>query len=211
MSEPSVIFFDESLLALVKEIAALFGAEVLDKGLVVRDTSGRLRFLNREPSPPREVRDKIEASLARVLGAYARADGAMAFGDEPGVQPLLEDSAAFPMTQGPLSFHLLDRRIVGSAWVDPPQEEAPSPPRIVFASLKGGVGRSTALAVTASDLARRNQNVLVIDLDLEAPGVETCSLTTSGCRGLGQSTIWSRMASGASRMNACRISSEPAL
>jgi hypothetical protein len=41
----------------------------------------------------------------------------------------------------------------------------------VFASLKGGVGRSTALAVTASDLARRNKNILVVDLDLEAPGV----------------------------------------
>jgi len=45
------------------------------------------------------------------------------------------------------------------------------PPRIVFASLKGGVGRSTALAVTASDLSRRNRNILVVDLDLEAPGL----------------------------------------
>jgi MinD-like ATPase involved in chromosome partitioning or flagellar assembly len=45
------------------------------------------------------------------------------------------------------------------------------PLRIVFASLKGGVGRSTALAVVASDLAARGRNILVIDLDLEAPGL----------------------------------------
>jgi hypothetical protein len=60
---------------------------------------------------------------------------------------------------------------VGSAWIDAPNEDEVWPPRIVFASLKGGVGRSTALAVTASDLARRNRNILVIDLDLEAPGL----------------------------------------
>ena len=42
---------------------------------------------------------------------------------------------------------------------------------VSFYSYKGGVGRSTALAVTASDLARRNKNILVIDLDLEAPGL----------------------------------------
>ena len=47
---------------------------------------------------------------------------------------------------------------------------------IVFASLKGGVGRSTALAVAASDLASRGRNVLVIDLDLEAPGLGEITL-----------------------------------
>ncbi|WP_448035261.1 ParA family protein [Bradyrhizobium liaoningense] len=44
-------------------------------------------------------------------------------------------------------------------------------PRIVFASLKGGVGRSTALCVVAAHLSRRGQRVLTIDFDLEAPGI----------------------------------------
>ena len=171
MSEPTEIFFDSAIPALVEEIAAQFGPEMLEKGLVLRDTSGRLRFLSSASSPSETERATIDAKLASILGAYTRADGAIAFSDEPGVQPLLKDSTAFFITQGPLQFRLLDRRIVGSAWMDPPQEEAAWPPRIVFASLKGGVGRSTALAVTASDLARRNQNILVIDLDLEAPGL----------------------------------------
>lgn len=46
------------------------------------------------------------------------------------------------------------------------------PPIIVtFYSLRGGVGRSTALAYTAQILARRGHTVLCIDLDLEAPGL----------------------------------------
>lgn len=41
---------------------------------------------------------------------------------------------------------------------------------ISFYSYKGGVGRSLALANTAYELARQGRNVLILDLDLEAPG-----------------------------------------
>lgn len=40
-----------------------------------------------------------------------------------------------------------------------------------FYSLRGGVGRSTALAYTAKILASRGRSVLCIDMDLEAPGL----------------------------------------
>lgn len=43
--------------------------------------------------------------------------------------------------------------------------------RIVFHGLKGGVGRSTAITVLARALALRGKKVLVVDLDLESPGV----------------------------------------
>ncbi|MDO7853844.1 KGGVGR-motif variant AAA ATPase [Hymenobacter convexus] len=43
---------------------------------------------------------------------------------------------------------------------------------ITFYSYKGGVGRSMALANIAVELAKRQQRVLVVDWDLEAPGVE---------------------------------------
>lgn len=166
-------FFDESLPMLVREIADQLGGEALEQGLVARDTSGRLHFVSSSPSISDEARAAIEDRLRRVLGGYVRQDRVISFRDEPGVETLIEESrtGAFPMRHDSLDFRLLDRRIVGSAWVDPPQEVVTQPPRIVFASLKGGVGRTTALAVTASDLARRNRNILVIDLDLEAPGL----------------------------------------
>lgn len=171
MSASPEIFFDESLPLFVRAIAEHLGANALEQGLIVRDSSGRLRFLSSEAPPSEELRADIEKRIASVLGAYARMDGAISFRDDPGVQRLLKDPEAFPMREGSLTFRLLDRRIIGSAWLNVPQEETAEPPRIVFASLKGGVGRSTALAVAASDLARRNKNVLVVDLDLEAPGV----------------------------------------
>lgn len=59
--------------------------------------------------------------------------------------------------------------------------EAPAPPGspppklgqvITFYSYKGGVGRSMALANVAALLARDGKRVLVVDWDLEAPGLE---------------------------------------
>jgi cellulose biosynthesis protein BcsQ len=171
LSPQPEVFFDESLPTFVRAIAEHLGINALKQGLIVRDSSGRLRFLSSGESPSDEDRIKTEKLIADVLGAYARMDSLIAFRDEPGVQRLLKDPGAFPMRQGSFTFRLLDRRIIGSAWLDAPQEEIAAPPRIVFASLKGGVGRSTALAIAASDLARRNKNILVIDLDLEAPGI----------------------------------------
>lgn len=43
---------------------------------------------------------------------------------------------------------------------------------ITFYSYKGGVGRSMALANIAFELAKRDSKVLIVDWDLEAPGIE---------------------------------------
>ncbi|MEX0740577.1 MAG: AAA family ATPase [Pseudohongiella sp.] len=44
---------------------------------------------------------------------------------------------------------------------------------VTFYSFKGGVGRSMALANAAAELAMRGKRVLVVDFDLEAPGLHT--------------------------------------
>ena len=49
-------------------------------------------------------------------------------------------------------------------------------PRVVFYGMKGGVGRSTAVAACAFALARTGQRVLVLDLDLESPGLSASLL-----------------------------------
>jgi len=50
-------------------------------------------------------------------------------------------------------------------------EDLPPPIVTTFYSLRGGVGRSTALAYTAHLLAARGKKVICVDLDLEAPGL----------------------------------------
>ena len=47
-----------------------------------------------------------------------------------------------------------------------------------FYSFKGGVGRSMALVNVAVELANRGRGVLVVDFDLEAPGLDTFDVTT---------------------------------
>ena len=42
-----------------------------------------------------------------------------------------------------------------------------------FYSFKGGVGRTMALVKTGVELASRGRKVLLVDFDLEAPGLDT--------------------------------------
>ena len=44
---------------------------------------------------------------------------------------------------------------------------------VTFYSFKGGTGRSMALANVAADLLNRGRRVLIVDFDLEAPGLDT--------------------------------------
>lgn len=55
----------------------------------------------------------------------------------------------------------------------PSDLDAPlAPPlRVTYFSLRGGVGRSTALAATAHQLTKFGHKVLCVDMDLEAPGL----------------------------------------
>lgn len=47
---------------------------------------------------------------------------------------------------------------------------------VTFYSYKGGTGRSMALVNVAVELAKSGQRVLIVDLDLEAPGLDTFNL-----------------------------------
>lgn len=71
-----------------------------------------------------------------------------------------------------ITVRLLDRQVVGQDWLRTDRfDEQDHPPRLVFYGLKGGVGRSTALAMLAYRLARDGKRVLLIDFDLESPGL----------------------------------------
>ncbi|MDD2878069.1 MAG: hypothetical protein PHT60_13275 [Acidiphilium sp.] len=163
--------FDDSLPQLVATLTSLAGRNFVEGGTVLRDASGRLSFVaNRAPQDGNE-REALSRALIETLGPYARTDRPISFRGDGGTEPILSASERLPVKVGNGFCHLLDRRIVGAGWLDSPTAKQANPPRVVFATLKGGVGRSTALAVAAADFARRNLNVLVVDLDLEAPGL----------------------------------------
>lgn len=166
--------FDDSLeitVAWIGEQRASLGAEVT----VLRDLVGRLRLLlERDAAPgPAEVAD-----LSRRLGPY---------GVEPSqlvLDPSLWDATAIarervrlmPSDGGSPTVYLVDRTPSEHAWMAPPVARDVDKPRVSFFGLKGGVGRSTSLVALARSLAEEGRRVLVVDLDLESPGVSSLLL-----------------------------------
>lgn len=61
--------------------------------------------------------------------------------------------------------------MIASGAKSPERAAGTKPRRVVFYSYKGGVGRTTALVHTAFHLARSGERVVVVDLDVEAPGL----------------------------------------
>jgi cellulose biosynthesis protein BcsQ len=165
------IFFDDSLPRLVQALRGRMGPDFVESGTALRDASGRLSFFSSSVAESEAEREELGQILINALGQYARSERPIVFADEAGSSTIVASPKRVPIQIDDLFCYLLDRRIVGSGWLEPPTPTTANPPRIVFSTLKGGVGRSTALVVAAADLARRNRNVLIVDLDLEAPGL----------------------------------------
>ena len=73
---------------------------------------------------------------------------------------------------------VVDRLASEATWssIRLPSSCGDSIPRVVFYAMKGGVGRSTAVAACAFAMARAGRRVLVLDLDLESPGLSASLL-----------------------------------
>ncbi len=160
--------FDESLPNLIRAVREQEGERAWDRAIIVRDSAGRLGVAFRDPAES----GNLSATLRDRLGQYA-------LKPDPVLPIILFDAM---LEAGPTQINivvdevaselkLLDRRVVGMDWLDDFKASTSGPPRLVFGSLKGGVGRTTALCVLAVDLAKRGKRVLCIDLDLEAPGI----------------------------------------
>jgi len=160
----------------------------MESGVVVRDVSGCLGFFVSSDLDAAMIED-ITHLIRNELGYYARPDRLIVNASAPGAKRILEADSVLTievrLDGGSLWIRYIDRRIVGADWLRRPPASHPSLPpeepvraqRVVFCSLKGGVGRSTALSVVAAEQARRGRNVLVVDLDLEAPGIGSLLLS----------------------------------
>lgn len=162
--------FDESLPKFAEVIAQELGPEALSAGTVLRDMSGRLAFFSSATLEASAV-EHLEKLLREALGNYARSDRLVASVEDFGVADVLADQSSVTLMVNEYRVRLVDRRLVGADWLREPAPLSGPPPRFVFVSLKGGVGRSTALSVAAADIASKGRRVLAIDFDLEAPGL----------------------------------------
>lgn len=161
--------FDDSLPTLIR---VLRKAKVnMSEGafVIVRETTGRLVVAYGKGKPPAG----LSKAISQALGTYAAPPEVIegAFAIRLSEDPSARD-AGMDVDGEWSSFRFIDRRLVGADWLRAPvlMPEV-EPPRLVLGSLKGGVGRSTAIAVLAAEMAACGKKVLVVDLDLEAPGI----------------------------------------
>jgi cellulose biosynthesis protein BcsQ len=162
--------FDDSLPAFV-EIISEKNKDWLSGIVIIRDAWGVLSaVLNFEPED-KELSD-LNKTLIKRLGKYARNPDTVRGMEAPGAKTVLNEGLNVRALQvAGYKISLIDRRIVGADWLAEPGSLDADVPRVAFISLKGGVGRSTALAVAAVHMARKGLRVLAVDLDLEAPGL----------------------------------------
>jgi hypothetical protein len=168
--------FDDSLPCFIQELRKADVDASDAAGVVIRDVRGRLSFVARIALSA-DVILRVDSAISEELKPYISPIGAVADVNSPGAARVLEDKTPIWSTvylredQVSVNIRFLDRRAIGMDWLYPPSEPISSPPRLVFSSLKGGVGRSTALAILAAELAEQGRSVLVVDLDMEAPGL----------------------------------------
>ncbi|MFU8788616.1 MAG: KGGVGR-motif variant AAA ATPase [Methylobacter sp.] len=138
--------------------------------IIIRDLYGKIRlFLHSEQTSQHKT---LAKNLTDLLGNFSySADAIFLYEQDFFNSKSITDSPdkiLIPDTTQPI--YLLDRQITGQDWLRQPIKEQ-HPPRATLFGIKGGVGRSTALAIWAWDLAKQGKKVLVVDLDLESPGI----------------------------------------
>ena len=168
------IYFDDALPHFAAIVLQAWGEKALLENVFLRDADGRITLVVLD-SHSTDIRESLGREVSEKLGVYVDGEFAVATPDELFDDRLRDISCAKPVNlQHEVFFGkilLVDRRLVGADWLEEPKAPSTAPLRLVFASIKGGVGRSTALCVLASHLASRGKRVLAVDLDLEAPGI----------------------------------------
>lgn len=164
--------FDSILHNLIAWLKINFQALPPDGRVVaVRDIRGQVRLVV-ESSDLSAWSAEKENEISQLLGAYrALGDFLIQVGTDNGFDDFFNAPEAFSSDKLPERIRILDRLITGREWLYPVGDKGNHPPRFVFFGLKGGVGRSTAVSMAAWHLAQQGKKVLVIDLDLESPGL----------------------------------------
>jgi MinD-like ATPase involved in chromosome partitioning or flagellar assembly len=171
-------FFGQVLPKTLEILASLsFASGIVP--LVVRDIYGRIRIaLPALRSECEDIATSLQEGM-KGLGVFADQNKAVLFEDDffnPDDVFQSPDILDFVLPGGDASMRFLDRQLIGQDWLQPEIKSSQEVPRLVFFGLKGGVGRSTALAILAYTLAKSGKRILLIDFDLESPGISNLLL-----------------------------------
>ncbi|MFB7088717.1 KGGVGR-motif variant AAA ATPase [Streptomyces sp. NPDC056296] len=179
MSAALPVRFDQA-----RERAFEAAREVAGQGfpvVLVRDVLGRFSLVvddsGKDKGAVRGLVAGWEAVFSDGLGRYRSGQPVLLASDMFSADTLLGSPRAVADQDGPSgpdSVRFIDNTVVGEDWAMvrmPDNGDADGRPhRTALYGFKGGVGRTTAMAILARHLADRGHAVLVVDLDLESPG-----------------------------------------
>ena len=176
-----VVLFDDMWGRVSKIVSDASGELNCAGGIyLVRDLRGKVRLsVSEDPEPSdncQAVLHRLAQQLQEKLGPHGyHADEGVLFVDPTLLADLNKE--AREIIPG---VYWAERLVTGGDWwtVSAPRRPAVAD-RYTLYSVKGGVGRSTTAAVLAWHLARNGESVLVVDLDLESPGLSSAMLEPS--------------------------------
>ena len=168
--------------------------ECLKNVTIIRDVVGKISFLlDNEVSVEDEKKQLLVISLQQDLGAYfsgkiywkklSHSQRNYERRIEPIINMIEANRKEWQIVEN-IAFYIAERPIAKKAWIQTQElqeavwsyEEAVQENGtkiITFYSFKGGMGRTTALAGVALALLKQGYNIMMIDTDIEAPGLAT--------------------------------------
>lgn len=148
-----------------------------DRLYLIRDLWGKVRITVsdaiREDESRRDMLQRFARDLHEALKAHSyAAENGILFVSADRLKTLEDEAQKITS-----NMYWVDRLMTGRDWwtVGAPRPEKEVPRWTLF-SVKGGVGRSTTAAVLAWHLTRKGERALVVDLDLESPGLSSALL-----------------------------------
>lgn len=168
----------------------------LNEATIIRDVYGKIALLfDLDISIPVEDKEIIQNNMKNLLGNYFQ--GKIYYKSDCTNDILKAMIQEIERLRSPEDeeekWYVLERAVAKKAWIDCHLQEhaiwsydqavAGQKPKVVtFYSFKGGMGRTTAMAATALCLAKKGKNVLMIDTDVEAPGLASLFVDENNVR-----------------------------
>ncbi len=179
--------FDEARREAIAAMKGLLQTNAaLERAVLIQDLFGKVRVVawTTSSADATQVTEAISSVMQEAAAAFWTQTVWVASSDTCESDRIVYDGAWDEGTALTERLRLDDRHRNRTAWFAQVRKpiwatrghlgtEAQGPPVVVFASFKGGVGRTTALAAFAIQRARSGERVVVVDFDLDAPGVGT--------------------------------------
>lgn len=177
-----MLHLDEAWQKAAEALGRLLETRQNARAVLIEDLYGKLRVVLWDAARSSDFQQEVTRELTRVAEDYWSGEVWMASGARGADQLVYGQAWDEARDTETANLKLLERHRNRGAWLGPvgqapwdrPSGTGPwEPPAVVFYSFKGGVGRSTALASFAIQRARMGERVVVVDADLDAPGVGT--------------------------------------